>query len=347
MKKRQILKVFLAFSFMLTGLYACNSNTSQNNSTKPESTGPTGEILIVLQKNEQWSGPIGMVIKKYFEADTYGLPQPQPLFVVMHIKKDDLSEIFRIQRNILLVNIDPKVKKPEISIERDLWAVPQLIINMTAPSEKSFVDVFKDHHNFLEEEIIQSERSRIHDYFSKALDTKVMQKIQNSFKFTLDIPTDFYVAKTKPGFMWIRHETEKSSQGIIIISSPYTDTTQFSRESILSKIQKYQREYIPGPSKGSYMTLDRKYMIPKYSRTANYPTKFAAKIVGLWRVENDFMGGPFISYTFLHPKTKQIVTLFGYVYYPNHSKRTLLMQVETMLHYVNFTHRDFKKKKKK
>lgn len=345
MKKKRIFKVFLAFSFLWIGLSACNLNFMGNGSM-PSSTGTTGEVLIVLQKNEQWQGPIGTTIKKYFEANIYGLPQPEPVFKLLHIEKSDFTEIFRSQRTIFLINIDPKVKEPEIKIERDHWAAPQLIFDVTAPSEESFVNVFKSRHDFFEEKIMESERRWIGQSFNNVLDAKAMQKIQNHFKFTLNIPTGFYVAKTEPGFMWIRHETANSSQGILIISEPYTDTTQFSRERILSRIQRFQQKYIPGPSHGSYMALDRKYMIPKYSRISNYPTKFAAKLVGLWRVEHDFMGGPFLSYTFLHPKTNQIFTLFGYVYYPNHPKRNLLMQVETILYSVNFNHRNFKIKKK-
>ncbi|VAW27932.1 hypothetical protein MNBD_BACTEROID07-324, partial [hydrothermal vent metagenome] len=149
-------------------------------------------------------------------------------------------------------------------------------------------------------------------------------------------PTGFYVAKTTPNFMWIRHEANRYSQGILITSVPYKDTAQFSRDKILSQIQKFQLHDIPGPTSGSYMSLDRKFVIPKDSLVTDFPTHYAVEIRGLWRVEHDFMGGPFVSYTFLNDNNNQIVTLFGYVYYPNHQKRDLLLQVESIFYSVKF-----------
>jgi hypothetical protein len=163
-----------------------------------------------------------------------------------------------------------------------------------------------------------------------------MKAIKKNFSFTLNVPTGFYVAKTTPHFMWIRHEANRYSQGILIISTPYKDTTQFTRDKILSKIQKFQLHEIPGPTNGSFMTLDRKFVLPKARRITGFPTGFAVEIRGLWRVEHDFMGGPFVSYTFVNKQTGKLVTLFGYVYYPNHKKRDLLLQVESILYSVKF-----------
>ncbi len=346
MKKKQILSVFIAFVFMLAGLSSCNSSLLQNNTSKPDSIGSTAEVLVVFQNAGQWSSPIGNTIRKYFQASIYGLPQSEPIFRLLHIDEDQLSDIFKTQRNIFIVTINPKVKEPKIEIKKDIWSAPQLVIYLTAPSEQSFVDVFKDRHDLFIERYMKLERKRILDVFHSSLDDKVMQGIQGRFGFSLNVPSGFYIAKNQPGFMWVRHEANRYNQGFIIISEPYVDAGQFSRESILTRIQNYQRKYIPGPTEGSYMSIDRKYIIPEYSSINNFPTKYAIKIDGLWRVENDFMGGPFISYTFLDPKTNEIVTLFGYVYYPNNKKRDLLLQVESILYSVNFSAKPPKQIKK-
>lgn len=346
MKKKQILSVLVTLLFMLTGLSSCNSNLLQNNTSKPDSIGSTAEVLVVFQNEEQWSSPIGNTIRKYFQASIYGLPQSEPIFKLLHIDDEQLTDIFKTQRNIFVVNIDPKVKEPEIEIKKDIWAAPQLVIYLTTPSEQSFVDVFKDRHDLFIERYMKSERKRILDVFHSSLDDKVMQGIHGRFGFTLNVPSGFYIAKNQPGFMWVRHEANQYSQGFMIISEPYVDTAQFSRESILTRIQNYQRKYIPGPSEGSYMSIDRKNVIPEYGQIHDFPTKYAIKIDGLWRVENDFMGGPFISYTFLDTKTNEIVTLFGYVYYPNNKKRDLLLQVESILYSVNFSYQPAKQTKK-
>jgi PAS domain S-box-containing protein len=50
------------------------------------------------------------------------------------------------------------------------------------------------------------------------------------------------------------------------------------------------------------------------------------------KMEGDFMGGPFVSYTFLDPKYKRIVTIDGYVYFPGQDKKNLLRQVEAIIY---------------
>ncbi|MBE0652057.1 MAG: DUF4837 family protein [Bacteroidales bacterium] len=347
MKKKIFISLIIAFSFMLAGLSSCNSNILQNNTSKPNSIGTTAEVLVILQNDGQWSDSIGINIRKYFQASIYGLPQSEPTFKLLHIDKNNFNNLFQTQRDIFMVNIDPKVKDPKIEIQKDVWAFPQTVITLTAPSEQSFVDVFKDRHDLFIERFMKSERKVIQDIFRSAMNWKVMSRIQGEFGFTMIVPEGFYVAKEHPGFMWVRYESNYYSQGFIIISQPYVDTAQFSRESILTRIENNQMKFIPGPSEGSYMAIDRKFLIPEYTPIYDFPRPYAVKVDGLWKVEKDFMGGPFVSYTFTDPKSKNIITLFGYVYYPNHPKRDLMLQVESILYSVDYSGKPLKKAEKK
>ena len=334
MTKSGVFSLFMSALLISFGLSSCSGEL--RNSGKPTSIGSTAEMLVVTQNEQQWESQIGQSIKKYFAADMYGLPQAEPVFKILHIKADNFSDVFKSERNIFIVNINPKAKEPKIVVERNKWAAPQLIFKITAPTPMSFVKAFKVKKDYLIEKYLAFERQRILKVFKSSLDDKVMKKIKNNFSFTLDIPSGFYVAKTTPTFMWIRHEANLYSQGIMIISIPYKDTTQFSRDKILLRIQNFQLHFIPGPSNDSYMSLDRKFIIPKKTLVTDFPTRYAVEIRGLWRVKNDFMGGPFISYTFLNKNTNRIVTLFGYIYYPNHKKRNLLLQIESILYSVKF-----------
>ncbi len=326
----------IAFLTVISLLVSC-SGQQNNNSGKPSSIGNTAEILVVLQNDQQWNNVIGQTLRKYFAADMYGMPQKEQLFNLLHINKNNFSELFQKERNIFVVQIDPKLKAPKITVVKNKWAAPQLIFTLSAPSVESFVKTFKTKESYFIEKYMDFERARILDVFRTSLNDKVIKTIYKNFSFTLDVPAGFYTAKVSPNFMWIRHEANRYSQGILIISVPYKDTTQFSRDKILTKIQEFQLHNIPGPTTGSFMTLDRKFVFPKATRITDFPTGFAVEIRGLWRVQHDFMGGPFVSYTFLNKKTHRLVTLFGYVYYPNHKKRNLLLQVEAILRSVKFT----------
>jgi hypothetical protein len=51
---------------------------------------------------------------------------------------------------------------------------------------------------------------------------------------------------------------------------------------------------------------------------------------GLWRLENDFMGGPYVLLAELDASNQRVVIVFGYVFAPSKDKRNLLQQVEAM-----------------
>ncbi len=300
------------------------------------SLGGTSEILIILQNEGQWNSQIGQTIRKYFAADQYGLPQNQPLFKLLHLTKSNFTTLFQKQRNIFVVNIDTKLKKPIIQTKTNFWASPQQVFIVSTPSAKSFVKIFKAKHEFFINQYMNTERQRILSVFRPNLNAKAMTSLKKKFGFTMDIPAGFYVAKTKPGFMWLRREAVQYSQGLIFISRPYKDTAQFSRKSIIALTQQFEHRYIPGPTTGSYMATDMKYVVPKTRLVNDFPAGYTVEMRGLWRVQNDFMGGPFVSYTFINPKNNKIITALGYVYQPNKKKRSLLLQVESILYSVKF-----------
>lgn len=57
---------------------------------------------------------------------------------------------------------------------------------------------------------------------------------------------------------------------------------------------------------------------------------------GMWKVEHDFMGGPFLSYTFADSGTGQLVTVEGFYYEPNQKKRNQMLQLQAMLYSLRY-----------
>ncbi|PKO95255.1 MAG: hypothetical protein CVU14_11815 [Bacteroidetes bacterium HGW-Bacteroidetes-9] len=78
------------------------------------------------------------------------------------------------------------------------------------------------------------------------------------------------------------------------------------------------------------MVVADEYISPVV-RTINLKGERAVEMRGLWEVRKDFMGGPFVSYTFVDKKNNLVVTLDGYVYAPNEAKRDFLKQVQAIL----------------
>jgi len=323
-------------TFIIFLLFASSCDSKQNVNDKVRSIGNTSEILVVVENEEQWENAIGNVIREYLGRSQYGLNQEEPIFNLAHVQKNSFNDLFKKHRNILIVDIDKNAKKPKIELSEDLWAKPQKIFKVIAPSAQDFKTVFENNAEFLRIKYSQAERERILNVFRTTSPNKITAQIAEKFGLKLTIPRDFYVAKSEPDFMWIRKETEAFSQGIIIFAEPYKDTAQFSTASIIARMNRFQKQFVPGAIDGSYMSTDIEYVPPKSGVVDDFFTDYAVETRGLWKVEGDFMSGPFLSYTFLDNRNNKIVTLMGYVYKPNKEKRDLLRQLEAILYSARF-----------
>lgn len=242
--------------------------------------------------------------------------------------------MFKKHRNILIVNIDKKSTSVKVEKFKNKWSDPQRIFRITAPSTSIFATEFTNYYQEIINDFSEAERSRILSVFRPSSKNKVLKSVREKFNLDITIPQGFYVAKTEPGFMWIRKEVTDFSQGIIILTEPYSSEEQFSSNSIVARTDRFLQQYIPGESEGTYMTIDQNYIPVATNQIDNFTTKYAIEMRGVWDVEHDFMGGPFVSYTFVNDKNNQIITIYGYVYHPNKKKRNLLRQLEAIIYSV-------------
>lgn len=332
MDKKVISVIFTLAVIVL--LSSCETNP--NRPVKVRSIGKTSEILVVVENEQQWENSIGKTIRKYFGKDQDGLPQSEPLFDIAHVTRSSFSDLLKKHRNIFIVEIDKNSVEPKVEMVENHWAQPQVVVRITAPNKNLFIRTFEKNADLFLEKYDRTERERIKAVLKPVSESKAAAAIRKNFGIRMIIPEDFHMVPPKPDFVWVKKETAEFSQGFFIFKEAYMDTAQFSSASIKARINRILKQYVPGPTEGSYMTLDEKYYVPEPKVITDFPTNYAVELRGLWDVENDFMGGPYISYTFTDPENKQIYTLFGYVYHPSKEKRNLLRQVEALLYSVKF-----------
>lgn len=322
-----ILAFFIAIIFT-----ACEF---EQKTKKSHSIGQSSEILVVTNNKEQWNSMIGDTISDYFYTEMRGMPQPEPMFTLVNIPQEAFNAGFKKNRNIFIVNIDPDLDKAQIETKKDLWAAPQRVIKLTAPDKKSFVETFEENKETFLELFLRVERERVVRAFKTAENNKTIQALKESFGIYLTLPNVYRIAKRTEDFMWIRKETLAFSQGLLIYEQDYTDTTIFDPRHIIKQRNKITRTYIPGPSDTTHMSVSTDFVPPVFSEV-NLMGNYAVETRGLWEVEGDFMGGPFVSYTFVNEQTNKVITIDAYVYAPNEEKRDLLRQLEAIIYTLEF-----------
>lgn len=321
----------IVFSGILLLAFSCENKGPRS----ARSVGVTSEILVVTQSKEQWNGIAGEAIRSYFGQAQYGLPQEEPIYNVANIELENLSDMFRKHRNILLVEMGSGQEKPIVETRADLWAKPQRVVKIRASGPDQWVQTFDENKENIRLLYDRTERERLMNIFRPTAKPDVAEALFRHLGVSLIIPEGFFVAKTESDFMWIRRETPENSQGIIVYSLPYRDTLQlldnrltYTRDSIVSR-------HIPGPSPGSFMTTDKEFVPPMTQRINYFVEDFAIENRGMWKLIGDFMAGPYLSYTVIDQSKGRLITVEGYVYAPNKDKRDLLRQLEAIMFSLN------------
>jgi hypothetical protein len=296
--------------------------------------------LIITDSKAGWEGAFGDSLRAFFQMNMVGVSQPEPLFDVINIASKDLGDIYKKYHNIFIAEINPKVAGASTFIAKNQWSEPQKVITVTAPDVNQFMTEFHRQKGTIQNQFVKLERERTLNLSDLSFEEKVAGTIESKFGISLSIPGGFYIARDVPDFMWIRHTVTKAKQdielGVMIYTSDYLDTTSFNRRNIINWRNLVTREHIPGPSEGSFMKVDEEFIPSVFTEIQDFPAGYTIEARGIWKVENDFMGGSFINYTFIHPKTGKVMTLDGYVYYPNGNKKAYLRHLESIFWAVKF-----------
>jgi hypothetical protein len=331
MKKYRILAIAIALLAVFT---ACSDKKAEYR--KDRSVGGTSEVLFVTQNDEQWNGRMGEAVREFFEQEQYGLPQPETNFRVAHINVNALNDMFQKHRNLIIGEIVPDLPNPIIESQDDWQSAPQYAIRIKAKDAATWVRVFESQRDDIKKHFDSNERARFMEFFRPQADPKSIQAIKNVFGCSMIVPEGYYVAVNKDNFMWLRREEVDKSFGLIVYEMPYKSTDDLNGERLIKVRDSVTKKYIPGPTDGSYMSHDDYFIKPVFKTIPDFPAGYAVETRGLWKTEGEFMAGPFVSYTVVNPEATKIVTVEGFIYYPNKAKRDLLRQLESILWSLKF-----------
>lgn len=333
MKNKLTIVTLLCGSMLL--IFVFLGSCKYDKPSLPVSIGKPSEIIVVTNNKAQWNSVIGDTLVQFFYQEMPGLPQPEPMFTLVNIPEESFIDMYKTNRSIFIIDINPSFKKPQIETRENLWAKPQRVIKITAPNTNSFLDEFEKDKDWILEAFVQNEHERLLQAYRFVEDRKITEALKNSFGINMVIPGGFSIAEKTRNFMWIRKETLTNSQGIIIYTYDYTDTNAFNPEFIINYRNKVTEAYIPGPADSSFMIVSEQFVLPVFQEV-NFNDVYAVETRGLWELENDFMGGPFISYTLVDERKQKIMTIDAYVFAPSEEKRDLVRELEAILNSLTF-----------
>ncbi len=317
-------------SLLMLGATSCGGGDIK---LMPSITGKSGEVIVVVSK-ENWNGSIGQSLRATLGANYPAIPQDESLFTLLNVPEISFTKIFKTHRNIMMIEISPEHKEPQLTIKKDIWATPQVVLGLTAPDTASLSAYILANGDRMIHTLEQTERDRTVARAERYEDKTIREKLAGIFGGAPCVPDGYKIRKLTDDFAWVQSESAIQGkymfQAIFMYKYPYKDSTDFLLDNIVKRRNEVLQREVPGAVEGSYMTTAT--AIEPMMRFIRYKDFHFAEVRGLWEVENDFQGGPFISHTFFDKDGKTLLCLEAIVYAPSFDKRNYIRQTEGIIY---------------
>ena len=294
----------LLFAFSFLFLLSCN----EERKTLPKSTGSGNEIVLVIS-DAIWNKYPSKAIKEIFTEDYPGLQQSESFFNVIKINPTDFSAIFKTHQNIILISETQKQGST-----KDLWARPQLVIGMqwnNEDNEKDFLKKCKKYRGIF----YQSQLNRVAEKF-----TKKNQNIKNNFGIHVKIPSEYTIIIDSTNIFWATFNPQKSDLiKQIIVFNLNVNEINF-QENLINKIDSVLERTLKGNGKNNFVQIEKRFPLEVSNNTYR----------GLWKMNQEFMGGPFLMKIQKKNEAEVIVSI-GIVFAPGKPKKHFMIEMEALL----------------
>ena len=320
---------YLAFALAALTVISC-SESKRRQALLPNISGKAGEVIVVIDKG-QWEGAVGTVLRDTLACDYPYLPQREPLFTLINVAPVGFTQMFQLHRNIVIVNIKPDVTEPGIIYRNDVWARPQCVIRINAADADTAIQLIKDDSKKIVATLEQAERDRVIANAKKYEELSLAPEVAKMAGGSPHFPSGYKLKIKTDDFIWIEYNPQYVTQGILIYKYPVVEGEQMmDLDNILENSNEMLKKNVPGMFDNTYMTTSS--IVRPSIEYKRFKGLDFAEIRGLWEVQNDFMGGPFVSHAFYSQDGKDVIVLQAFVYAPKYDKRHYLKQVESVIY---------------
>lgn len=333
------LRLFLAICFIF--VLACCKDGKSNR--LPESIGQPYEVVL--------EGDTNRIVTAILQESVPDMPQPEPMFNIIQVRKGKLTSLYQTVRNRVVVDVDKRNRDFEVKISKDVNAAPQVIIRIKAQTVeqlKSRLDG-KRLRQILDESELKHLASVIRQNVEK------QKEVKRLFGIDMRIPLDMDASKKAKDFVWYSNNTNSGMKNLLIFKinssekNPSARENHSSRENLSAGGNLSSKEISSGteeyPSNGISLSLADKVQIDSVLQKNMLGETDEMYMViprlgerGLWEMEGDAMGGPYVMKIIRRQKNgkisgrkNEIIVVIGFVYAPEMKKRNLVKQLEAVL----------------
>lgn len=325
-------QVTVYLSLVLMALTMASCGKGKKNMFTPTSSGRPYEVLVVVEPGV-WERAAGRALFNVLDTDVPGLPQSERSFRISYTAPRNYDNVLKIFRNIIIVDIQNIYTQPKIKFARDVYAVPQMIMTIQAPNQKTFEEFVEKNKQTIIDFFVKAEMNRQINLLKDKHNKDISAKVNNMFGCDIWLPSELINSKQGEDFFWASTNTATADMNFVMYSYPYTDNNTFTREYFMHKRDSVMKANIPGAKEGMYMATDTMSVEVKDLGVQGY---YVQEARGLWHIKGDMMGGPFVSHSRVDPENGRVIVAEVFVYSPDKLKRNLIRQLEASLYTLKF-----------
>ncbi len=341
------------FLFFLTPILIFTSCKSATDKVKedfmPLARGEADEIILVID-SAQWESELGNTLRDMYQQYMRVLNQDEYEFSLNKVNPRKLNSVLKHARNMIFVmTLDSRTLESKTirenftdnslkmiqqdsslfyTVRKDEFAKGQIVLYLFGQSEEQLVEQLKDNKSSLVALFESAVRERTREKTLKKTKPEMMAAITENHGYSIQVPFGWDLAKDVKDFIWLRRLEADSELNVFVYEGDYKDRKVFEHVDEL-------RDEITGTylrdSEKPDLYIQRQDIIPVYTERVTFNGKFAVEARGLWKINNNSAGGPFVSYTFVDEKTQKLYYIEGYVYAPGTKKKPLVREVDAIL----------------
>lgn len=334
-----IKKIIPMLSLLL--MFSCNIISTK----APDAIGKPYEMLVVCN-NEIWNSSVGTTLKEILTQEIPGLPQPEPQFAVKQMTPAKFNESYKKNRAIIIIDINAqRYTKARYTYVGDeyLFASPQAILKFYSPNVDDLAAFINENSQNILDFFLEKELQWEYRKLTRSSNTIYNKMVKDMFGCEMLLPTGLTNHKAGKDFIWFT--TGDHEINMAVYSYPFVDKNTFTKEYFVHKRDSIMKKNIIG-STMVYEELDENgdiidveyqaYMKTngRYTDAINtsFDGFFMQEVRGLWEMEHDMMGGPFVSHVFADEVNNKIIVVEAFAYAPSKQKRNIIRPLEASLY---------------
>ena len=309
---------YLYFSLV----FFISSCVGEGTSLLPSNTGAINEVVIVID-DPIWYGASGDSLRQSLSSEVPGISWSEPLFDVIQINSTAFSRIFKTHRNLLIVQMGQQSK---VYFDTKTYAQNQWLCIVEYQTIEDLPRLLGQYAPIMAYQIEQKEQERYTAILPPKRQSEVLRK---GFNLHFGLPSEYKLVLDTNRFCWFEYNPPDKEiiKGVFVYE--YPSTSSFNSNIILSARDSVLQQFVFGSSEGSYMTTERLY--PPYISTHTHNALEGLKVKGLWKMQNAFMGGPFVSHFLNDTINDRILVIEGFLFNPGEDKRNSLQELEWLI----------------